>query len=319
MHSIGASWAVPTIAKGSRQGYAGTWIGAQATFGHSAFIQVGTNENKELFGTTVYYAFWTDTARQFHPVPLFPVEPHARMTASLRLAHGRWTVFIRDAGSGKEARFSTGEEADASFSLAEWLQEDPRIGSSVGPYPALEGVKFEKLSLNGAVPEYARLHSQWMTVNDENLGPSPLIHDSFLLNPVTLSAAGAHYLRIADEFNPHLDAFRAALNWKTAPDLAQLESARRALVIALTRNISELKTTTWPAASVGYVRALIERTQQLLASAENMPTSPQQLNAWRQTCNAIQQTIGVAGQAARRALGVPQLSPHAQQDNSHVR
>src|ERR1700689_5163930 len=200
MHSIGASWAVPTIAKGSRQGYAGTWIGAQETFGNSApFIQVGTNENKGPRGTTDYYAFWTDAVRHFHPVALFPVAPGARITASLRLSEGRWTVFIRDANSGKEARFSTGEDADASFSLAEWLQEDPQIGSSPGPYPSIERVMFEKLSLNGIVPQYARLHSQWMTVDDENIGPSRFIHDSFLLKPVTISAAGAQYLRIADQ------------------------------------------------------------------------------------------------------------------------
>ena len=311
MRSLGASWTVPAIAKGSRNGFAGTWIGAQEAPGVTApFIQVGTNEVKgAVSGATIYYAFWTDTVRHFRAVPLFPVTPRTEVTASLRLAHGRWTVFIRDADSGREARFTTSEEGDASFGLGEWFQEDPGGPSSPVPYPAIQRVKFEKLRLNRVIPEYAHLHSQWMTVNAKNFGPSPLINDSFEVKPLTLSAAGDRYLSIADQVNPHFAAFDAKLRWKSTPNVTQLDATGARLAAALIRNISEVERAEWPTAAVGYIRALTTRTNQLLVNLKKIPTTPRQLNLWRQKLNSIEQAIEVSGQQTRRALGAPQISP----------
>lgn len=128
-----------------------------------------------------------------------------------------------------------------------------------------------------------------------------------LLEPI-LGAAAAHYLSIADEFNPRIDAFKAKLRWTRTPDPARLDAARTAAVAALTRNISELEPTRWPPAAAGYVRALAARTQKLLVVVQAMPAARPRLDGWRERVTAADRTISVAGQEIRRALGAPQLS-----------
>lgn len=133
--STQASWRVPAIAPGSPAGSAATWIGAEAAGASPApFIQVGTNE----LGSgraEAYYAFWSDVSHHFHPALLFDVRPGDRVTASLRHAGGVWHVAIRDERSGRSAQFTTRQEAAATFSLAQWYQEDTTDGATGRPFP----------------------------------------------------------------------------------------------------------------------------------------------------------------------------------------
>src|SRR5262249_3129796 len=98
--AIGASWTVPSLREGSRDGGGGDGIGAQRHFGEGPFIQVGTIAQRfgrrDLPDSDVYIAFWSDRAHRFKPVPLFEVTPLTTVTASLKQRRGRWLVSIRD-------------------------------------------------------------------------------------------------------------------------------------------------------------------------------------------------------------------------------
>ncbi|HTW13127.1 MAG TPA: G1 family glutamic endopeptidase [Solirubrobacteraceae bacterium] len=130
--AIAADWWVPSISRSSGTGVAGTWIGEQAdglVQTATPFIQVGVNEIRAYVPqvgriVTAYYAFWSDTALQFHPRPLFAVQPGDRISASMAQHDGHWSVAIADLTSHVSRRFTTAQDANASFSVAEWAQED---------------------------------------------------------------------------------------------------------------------------------------------------------------------------------------------------
>jgi hypothetical protein len=309
--SVAASWVVATIPKGSRSGVAATWVGAQQGFGHSErFIQVGTNQVRDLGPghSDFSFAFWTDTARHFHPVFLFVVPPGTRVSASLRLAGDHWMVSIRDAAAGHEVSFTTTQDTFGAFNLAEWLQEDPTGESGPEPYPALYHVEFDKVSLNGAIPQYARLHSQWMSVNSLSLGPSPFVGDSFKMLPRTLGAPARRFVAIAGAVDPQFNAFGSALSWKVMPNLGQLDAARASFAAALTRNIDSFEREQWPSNAVSLIHTLAARTGLLQAGVEQMPGTTQgQVDAWRRRLVALEQPINPLAQQIRRLLGAPQI------------
>ncbi len=103
VRSLAASWSVPGVASGSSLGRASTWVAAQAP--------------------------------SLHGQGLFEVNPGDEISASLTLNRQRWTVQIRDTTSGAKPRFSTSEDAQASFNRAEWLQENA-INNGAKPYPS---------------------------------------------------------------------------------------------------------------------------------------------------------------------------------------
>jgi hypothetical protein len=167
--SIAASWTVPGIARGSRVGVAATWIGAQAS-SPAAFIQLGTIElgawpRRRSHPVARYTAFWSDTQHHYRAQRLLEVRAGDRISASLTLAEGRWTLAIADRTSGARRSFSTTEEAGAAFDQGEWTREDPTNGETHEhvPYPRLARVRFDGMRLDGRLPGYGALYSVWMS------------------------------------------------------------------------------------------------------------------------------------------------------------
>jgi hypothetical protein len=188
--AVRGSWAVPRILARSAPGIASTWIAAQAPGGANApFIQIGTNEQR--VGSTPpagspslpYFAFWSDTARHFHPVGLFPVNAGDELSASLTLGRGKWTLAIVDHSTGQSANLTTTNEADGSFNQAEWTQEDVTNGitNAPFPYPRLSSFAFHDLSVNSSVPNSVSLSPQTLSEHGVTVTPSAVDDDSFTL------------------------------------------------------------------------------------------------------------------------------------------
>lgn len=188
--AVRGSWTVPRIRRGSPPGVAATWIGAQAPGVPGPFIQIGTTEQYTLttaardgLPSHLYFAFWSDVARHFHPIVLFPVASGDDLSASMSLAHGKWTLAIVDETSGESAQLTTTNEARASFNQAQWTQEDVTDGKTKQPfpYPQLSPVAFRRLAVNGQIPIGAALSPQSLSEHASSVVPGSLEHDSFAL------------------------------------------------------------------------------------------------------------------------------------------
>jgi hypothetical protein len=316
--SVRASWTVPGVIGGSSpSSVAGTWIGAAAS--NRSFIQIGTNERgaplieagKPDRGR--YEAFWSDPKWGFHPLFIFRVNPGDDVSASLSLSHKRWMLAIVDATSGAAAHFSTGDETHASFSEAQWMQEDVKDGATGKPfpYPGLTTVGFRRLTVNSGIPTYAKLYSAWMSVNGSSLAPTPLQDDSFTLGRGTVSAAGARYLHIATPEDVATETFVAEFaRWTAKTPYSQVESASSRFVAALRRNTQAFASDRWPTELRGLVRSLIADSRVLLeVSRPPAIVSPAELVTWRSRWARDAQALGSVAHMIKSGLNLPEIRP----------
>jgi hypothetical protein len=312
--SLEGSWTVPWIVEPSRSGLATTWIGTQARDTRGAFIQIGSCELRGYSPAHVvenlYWAFWSDRTRDFHPQLLFRVRPGDALSASLSLAHGRWALAIVDHTSGSDVQFSTSEGANARFAEAQWMQED--ASSSTGepfPYPSLTVVRFTGLTVNSARPEYASLYSTWMSVNGASLAPTPLIGDAFALRRATVSAAGEDYLHVAGPSSTALETFGSELErWSTKTPYTEIASASSRLIASLRRETLALTHARLPKRVNRLDRLLIAKLAAMVERAHPPAVmSPTTLAVWK---SSLVRSGGAAHYAAHlllRALGLPDL------------
>jgi hypothetical protein len=322
VRSVGASWSVPAVHPGAQLGEAATWIGAQASRPYAApardlsnparaalrwsrlaqrgpFIQVGTIECRGVSPAgrayDLYDAFWTDATHHFRPIGVFAVKPGDQIAARLSLARRRWTVEIVDATLGKHARLSTADEANASFSLAEWLQENPEsppFGTDEYLYPRLSTVEMRKLAVNDTTPRSADLESQWMSEDGGYLGPSALTDDTFTLEPASLSPAGERFLAIVSRADAALES-HASQPASTA--------SRSRVVLSLRAMIGALEGSKWPPRAQDVIRRLIDQTRVLLGRTQAETGVPS--SAWLRASRTMSQTA----RSVRAALGLPEF------------
>jgi hypothetical protein len=311
--SVGASWTVPALLSGSPLGDAGTWIGAQ---GEQSFIQVGTNETRGSLGSARfddYWAFWSDSARGFHPKRLFTVRAGDEMAATLVLDHGRWNLSISDLTSGQGTRFSTTEDTRGRFSLAQWLQEDITEGlrprPHLFPYPLLAPLRFRALAVNSAAPKVSLMYSQWMSERHVLLAPSPVRDDAFTLGKGAVSSAGTRYLRIAQRMDAaELTYLTALAGWTPATSRSQIATASVAMAGALTAAQRELATYAWPPRIRPLISEIGDRLRALLAlTRAGSANTGSRLGSWKLSLEQAGQALGLAAHATRGALGIPQL------------
>ena len=185
--SVSAQWTVPAIAANSSAGDASTWIGVQSQSG--AFSQVGTVENRNP-PNDQYYAFWSDTAKQFRPLFLLRVAPGDSVTATMILRPHGWSLTLHDATSGKARTIQTNYGAHDQFNSCEWFQENPVYGQFVHTnYPTLSTVTFRHMALNHSRPRFPFRDAQTLsTYNDTFFVPTRVIRDQFTLVPATGTA-----------------------------------------------------------------------------------------------------------------------------------
>jgi hypothetical protein len=310
--SVGAAWSVPTMAGGPGAAHASTWIGAQAIAApaRSAFIQVGTTEDRGRASHPVYAAFWTDTKRGYHPQVLFQVSAGDRVSTALRRVAGRWQVVIADATSGQRAAFGTREEGAAAFSLAEWLQEDPSDTSGQAtPYPELSEVRITHLAANGVAPRYADLYAQWMSVGGTNLVPRPAREGAFSITRGEVTAAGRRYLRIARPQNiaaRRIDLEQAT--WSATTPARRIRATSAAAAASERAYAGSLGRTHWPPAAQGLVRSLVRQVrlqERLFAAAGHR--APASLTTWRRGLARLTPDLLRLAHRVRRALHLPEV------------
>lgn len=193
VRSVSATWRVPRVAPRT-VGLAGTWIGAESP---GRFIQIGVNEGRLLSETDwrlglspaevppVWYAFWSDTAHGFHPVPLGSVQPGDLVRARLTLSGGRWWLRITDRHAALMVHLSTSEEAAAPSDQAEWLQEDVANSRTGGllPYPRLTAIRFQDMRVNRGSPSDPSLTPSVSPRVNRGLILAPIRDDSFTVRP----------------------------------------------------------------------------------------------------------------------------------------
>jgi Peptidase A4 family len=187
--TVSAKWTVPKITKNSSAGDASTWIGVQSPSG--AFSQVGTVENSlSSNGDDQYYAFWSDTAKQFRPLFLVGVKPGDSVEAEMALKPKGWSLTLKDATSGKARTIQTAYGAGDNFNSCEWFQENPVYGQfDHTNYPTISTVTFRDMKLNHAKPTFNFQDAQTLsTYNDTFFVPTRVKGNSFSLLPATGSA-----------------------------------------------------------------------------------------------------------------------------------
>jgi hypothetical protein len=312
--SVQGSWRVPRVLKSSRSGLAATWIGALGSGAQRPFIQIGTEElhgySRSHTAENRYWAFWSDTVHEFHPVFLGRVKAGDAITARLVLKHERWILTLTDVTSHAPVQFSTNEEAKASFTEAEWTQEDATGSTgSVSPYPVLSDVTFNHLGVNFARPSYASLYSTWMSVNGRNFAPTPLRHGEFTLHGATLTATGRRYLQMGARWLAAAHLFTSELEHSSrSHSHAEISSARLRFVTALGRDSRALQHSSFPASVRGMVRLLIDhfdalRAQSTPPASVTSATLARWVSAFGREANALLYIEHLI----RRALGVPEL------------
>jgi hypothetical protein len=263
VRQVSAVIVVPRLRDHSPPGTAGTWIGAEApapesTALSSPFFQVGVNEmritgsSSQTYGKVpdgdYYYAFWSSAKLGFHPHSLFQVTPGDPVRVSMTLSDGRWRIVAKDERSGRARRFAVPTGGGTYFNQAIWQQEDVSGSSYVQlPYPDLSDPKFTNLEVNAAVPHVRALYVSWMSADVRTFGPTPVRANSFVVQPVRLSAASLHYQQtIRAEDDPAI-AFDHDLEiWtrETKPRTIRTVSARFARL--LQRQVADFRSYGWP-------------------------------------------------------------------------
>jgi hypothetical protein len=185
--SISAQWRVPTILRDSADGSAATWIGVQGP--DSAFIQVGTEENKEKGNfESQYQVFWSDTVENFHPHAVMTVSAGDLIGASLVHLGTKWHIQVEDLTTREVGPVLIGYSNKLTFDAGEWIQEDPVEDPTSGfdaTYPSLSNVTFQKLRLNGHPPHLTfNDASALSTLAGRSYVPSTIDHDGFVLRRV---------------------------------------------------------------------------------------------------------------------------------------
>jgi len=311
--SVSSTFTVPTIRPGSpARSLAATWIGAQAPSVNGPFIQIGVNELRlphpvSLHGRRVrgvYFAFWSDTAKHFHAVPLFIVGAGDRVAVSLRRRADGWKLAIADASIGVSRRFLTHDEARGSFDWAEWLQEDPTANSHRPlPYPRLSRVSFEQLRANSAPPGRGLL-SQWLTISRGYVGPTKTAADAFSAGREKLGAAAAQFWRLAfPQSNASVAFYDAVQAFGPSTPVAQISAQSASYAAALRANIRGFERAHWPPRLRPLVRVLIKRTRVALAVVITAPQRvPGELTAWRRSYDRTGRALSAAAFQLRLGL-----------------
>ena len=311
LRSISGSWTVARVLPGAQDGTGSTWIGAQGSAGQAvAFIQAGVTDLQPSAGNDQYEAFWSDPTHHFHPVKLFAVTPGDHITARLVLRDQQWRVSVDDLTDGRHAHFSTAEQADGTFAIAQWTQEDPSTSTGStnattvrAPYAMTAPVQFAALKLNGRPPSPARAQTQWMSLPATDLAPTALTHDTFSVTQRKMSPAGRRFLSITLKADAAVGLFRFQAFGNLPVNQTPLSTAKQRFQIATNNVNKQLTSTKWPANSRAAIADFTTANRQLQDVTEKLAPEPSAhaRRAWIR----IEESDTRAQQAAARAVGAP--------------
>jgi hypothetical protein len=299
--SVSAAWTVPTISTNSSTGDASTWIGVQSQSG--AFSQVGTVENRNSAnGNDQYYAFWSDTAKQFRPLFLIAVKPGDSVEARMTLYPDGWSLALDDATSGKARTIQTNYGANDQFDSCEWFQENPVYGQFTHTnYPTLSTVTFRDMALNHSTPQFNFQDAQTLsTYNDTFFVPTHVKRHQFSLVPATGSAL-AFLTDVYIEDQLGADFFESATQGIEPGNIAT-----NSYIAGLGLDLPILQSETWPKRVAKAMSRYIANENYLETYMQNWlnePPSERRANL-SNVANALLKADGYADKVRSR-LGLP--------------
>ena len=164
---------------------------------------------------------------------------------------------------------------------------------------------------NAADTAYRDLGAQWMSLGASSLAPTPLQGDSFVIKPATLSPGGAQYLRIVDPLNLASHAFNRRLAlWKPRGSRYEISDESTVFARAVRNAIYAISTAPWPTpAHVGIARLAVSMRAEMSELHTITHVSPNMRAARVHAFTHQRALVAHAGSIARRALGVPELTP----------
>lgn len=297
---IGAQWSVPAITGHSIDGGASTWIAVQNA--QRQFIQIGTVENS--FGDqALYNIFWSDVAVGFHPQKALTVNSGDDIKFTMVQTSQGWRLSYDDVTQHLHRTFLVAYGAGSSFDSAQWLQEDPTIGSPANhvAYPTMQAPTFTHLTQNDKAPLLGEANGQvLMTADGVYLVPTSVDEDQFTFENAT--GAARQYLHDIYPYDVALYPFQVSQFLQQSPSTAVLQninSTLAALAVAL-------RTQTWPANALGAVKndeKFVADYQKQFASFSAAPSPLTQREVAR--FKAVGERDGGYPAALRHVLGLP--------------
>jgi hypothetical protein len=209
----------------------------------------------------VFEAFWSDTARGFHPVSIARVEAGDHIALEMTLHSSGWLLQVRDLRSGRVHQIITDYGAGQAFNDGSWIQEDPIATAQPLenlPYPDMSQTVFSHLEFDGTRPAIRRDDAQTMDVpGGPFLVPSAYSDGGFQVFAVTGFAR--QYLADVAVYNLAEDKFAFTLGHYSIADTSPIVAASGQLVRALDVSEENLSSQSWPADIQVGVEALVSR------------------------------------------------------------
>ena len=153
------------------------------------------------------------------------------VSANMSQVSDGWTLTFKDLTRHRTTTKKVAYGEGATFSQAEWLQEDPAPRDDTPtdlPYPTTSVVQIDHLRVNHAAPKLPLENAQVLIAsNGITLVPSAVEGDAFhLLAPTGMAKT---YLEIARSLDGAIAAFGAAsTRWSASPDGAASIDCERA-------------------------------------------------------------------------------------------
>ncbi len=239
------------------------------------FIQLGTTES-DMFGFRGYFAFWSDTAVDFHPQPMRPVAAGDRVGVSMTRRGGVWHLVVDALSSGHISTTNVTYGGNAPFTQTEWFQEDPTPSNITGAdlsYPKMTDVRFTKVLLNGGLPHLVLGNGQTlMATGGVFRVPTPFVGDSFDLVPPT--GYGRQYLADVYRLDMAIDAYNVQLFEWDGLGPGEREISTRILIAAYQVFDRALARQHWPPAAGPALAELASENNTIIANLTAWVTSP---------------------------------------------
>jgi hypothetical protein len=158
-------WRVPTVSYSSAGGGAtqvsSAWVGIGGAEGDQTLIQLGTAQLVTSTGVTNYFAWYEMLDDPLIPIPasVFPVAPGDLIEGRLQCSNPaatpytreNWKLFLRNLTQNREWE-SPIIPYTSSLATAEWIMEAVEVNEVISPMPRYNGIIFENMTANGAVP-----------------------------------------------------------------------------------------------------------------------------------------------------------------------
>jgi hypothetical protein len=148
--SISATWTVPSVSSsGATSTDSSTWVGIDGA-NNTDLIQTGTEQGWDAGTSSAYYDAWWEILPANETV-MFAVSPGDTIAASIqKLNSTEWSIYLLDRNSGNV--ISQTETYSGPQTSAEFIQEAPTFGTTIGPVAHYSPVAFYNARVNGKSP-----------------------------------------------------------------------------------------------------------------------------------------------------------------------